>query len=88
MDYMAVSEMKRTKQLWSRLSQSKEVVLTRDGKPGALMLEVNPENLETVVNAVRRALFSESVSKIRARAEIEGIPSEVEIAQEIAASRQ
>jgi hypothetical protein len=86
MDYMAVSELKRSKSLWSRLSASKELVLTRDGKPGALMVEISPDNLEQVVSAVRRALFSEAVSQARRRAE-ENPDLEEEIANEIEASR-
>ena len=85
---MAISELKRTKQLWERLEKSKEVVLTRDGKPGALMLEVSPGNLETVVAAVRRALFSEAVSNARARAERAGGLSDKDIEREIADSRR
>lgn len=87
MDYMAVSELKRSKNLWTRLSKDKEVVLTKDGKPGALMLGVTPENLETVVRAVRQALFSEAVSNIRRRTASEATPTEAEIQAEIEAAR-
>jgi hypothetical protein len=73
MDYMAVSELKHSRNLWNRLAASKEVVLTRDGKPGALMLEVTPETLEQVVASVRRALFSQAVSSARARAETDPV---------------
>lgn len=84
---MAVSELKRSKSLWSRLSASKELVLTRDGKPGALMVEISPENLEQVVSVVRRALFSEAVSQARQRAETNSALEE-EIAKEIEAARE
>lgn len=87
MDYMAVSELKRSKTLWSRLSASKELVLTRDGKPGALMVEISPENLEQVVSVVRRALFSEAVSQARQRAETNS-DLEEELAKEIEAARE
>jgi hypothetical protein len=87
MDYMAVSELKHSKNLWTRLSKDREVVLTRDGKPGALMLGVTPESLETVVRAVRQALFSEAVSNIRRRTASEAIPNEAEIQAEIEAAR-
>lgn len=83
---MAVSELKRSKSLWSRLSASKELVLTRDGKPGALMVEISPENLEQVVSIVRRALFSEAISQARRRAEVNS-DLEAEIANEIEAAR-
>jgi hypothetical protein len=87
MDYMAVSELKRSKSLWSRLSASKELVLTRDGKPGALMVEISPENLEQVVSVVRRALFSEAVSQARRRAEANSDLG-AEIADEIESARE
>ncbi len=83
---MAVSELKRSRNLWSRLSASKEVVLTRDGKPGALMVEVSAENLEQVVAALRRALFSQAVSNVRARAELDA-PTAEDIEREIQAAR-
>ena len=87
MDYIPISELKRSKQLWSRLAASKELVLTRDGRPGALMVEVAPDNLELVVGAIRRALFSESVTQARRRARgVEGLEEEIE--REIQAARQ
>ena len=87
MDYLAVSELKHSKNLWSRLSKEKEVVLTKDGKPGALILEVTSESLDTVVTAVRKALFSESVSNVRRRTAEAGGFSEAEIRAEIEAVR-
>ena len=87
MDYMAVSELKRSRSLWSRLSASKELILTRDGKPGALMVEVSSDNVEHVVTAVRRALFSEAVSQARARAE-GNLNLEDDIKREIEAARE
>lgn len=83
---MAVSELKHSKNLWRRLSAAREVVLTCDGKPGALMVGVTPENLEEVVAAVRRALFSRAVSNARARVEVEPV-SDVDIEREIKAAR-
>lgn len=82
MEYMAVSELKRSKNLWNRLSASREVVLTREGKPGALMVGVSPDNLDDVVAAVRRALFSQAVSNVRARAEAHPV-SDADIEREI-----
>jgi hypothetical protein len=87
MDYLAVNELKHSKKLWSRLSEQKELVLTKDGKPGALILGVTPESLETVVTAVRKALFSEAVSNIRRRAAAQDLPDAEEIRAEIEAAR-
>lgn len=65
MNYVTVSELKHSKTLWERLSAEKELILTRDGKPGALLLEVNPENVEQTLSAIRRSLFSETVTNVR-----------------------
>jgi len=86
MEFMAVSELKRSRTLWARLAKSKEMVLTRDGKPGALLVEVSGDNLEAVLGAVRRALFSQAVSKARRRAE-ERPPTGEELEREIRAAR-
>lgn len=67
MNYIGVSELKKSKSMWEMLDREKELVLTKDGKPGALILPVSPEGLESTLRAVRRALFSETVSAIRGR---------------------
>lgn len=87
MTYIGVSDLKRSRQMWEMLSREKELVLTRDGKPGALIVEITPEGLENAVAAVRRALFSEAVSSVRRRAE-KNPPSPEEIELEIQASRR
>lgn len=85
---MAVSELKKSRDLWARLARSREVVLTKDGKPGALLVEVKPETVEVVVSSIRRSLFSDAVSTMRARAEVLGGLDESEIEREIQATRE
>lgn len=86
MNYIGVSELKKSKAMWKMLSHEKELVLTRDGKPGALIVEITPEGLESAVAAVRRALFSEAVTSARSRATI--APSSLkDIDREIRESR-
>ena len=87
MNYIGVSELKKSKAMWEMLAREKELVLTRDGKPGALIVEITPEGLENAVSAVRRALFSEAVSSMRRRAAANP-PTDKDIAREIRASRQ
>jgi antitoxin (DNA-binding transcriptional repressor) of toxin-antitoxin stability system len=85
MNYIGVSELKKSKAMWEMLDREKELVLTKEGKPGALILPVTPEGLESTLKAVRRALFSETVSSIRARG---GNSAEEEINREINTVRQ
>jgi len=67
MTFLGVSDLKQSRKLWETLAREKEVILTRDGKPGALIIEISPEGAEATIAAVRRALFSESVSAARDR---------------------
>lgn len=87
MNYIGVSELKKSREMWEMLSREKELVLTRDGKPGALIVEITPEGLESAVAAVRRALFSEAVSQARNRA-VKNPPAPGGIEREIQASRR
>jgi hypothetical protein len=86
MNYIGVSDLKKSREMWKMLAREKELVLTRDGKPGALIVQITPEGLEGAVAAVRRALFSETVSSARRRASKKPI-SAADIEAEIQASR-
>jgi len=85
MNYIGVSELKNSKSMWEMLQRDKELILTKDGKPGALILPVTPEGVEGTLRAIRRALFSETVSAIRSRGE--GYSS-ADIDREISAVRR
>jgi PHD/YefM family antitoxin component YafN of YafNO toxin-antitoxin module len=65
---MPVAELKKTKELWRRLDEDKELVITRDGRPQAIMVSIHPDELESSLAEIRRALFSASVMNIRERA--------------------
>jgi len=84
MNYIGVSELKKSKSMWEMLDREKELVLTRDGKPGAVILPITPEGLESTLKAIRRARFSETVSAIRVRSK--SVNSD-EIEKEISFSR-
>jgi len=88
MDYLAVKDLKKTRELWQKLADERELVITRDGKPSALMISISPETVEDSLREVRRALFSAAVSRVRRRAEKEGIPDDAAIASEIDQSRR
>ena len=88
MDYLAVKDLKKTRELWQKLADERELVITRDGKPSALMISISPETVEESLREIRRALFSGAVSRARRRAEKEGIPDDSAIAAEIDQSRK
>jgi antitoxin (DNA-binding transcriptional repressor) of toxin-antitoxin stability system len=86
MNYIGVSDLKKSKALWAQLENERELVLTRDGKPGALILPLTPETVESTLRAVRRALFSETVTQIRKRQGSKPVPEKA-IANEIREAR-
>lgn len=87
MNFIGVSDLKKSREMWKLLAREKELVLNRDGKPGALIIEISPEGLESAVAAVRRALFSEAVSAVRRRA-AKNPPAPGDIEREIHAARR
>ena len=67
MDYIAVKDLKKTKELWEKLDREKELIITRDGRPSALLISVSPETIDDSLREIRRALFSAAVSRVRQR---------------------
>lgn len=88
MDYLAVKDLKKTRELWEKLASEQKLVITRNGKPSALMISVSPETVEEALREIRRALFSTAVSRVRKRAEMEGSLADEAIAAEIDQSRK
>ncbi len=55
------------------LASEREIVLTANGRPFALMTRVEPETLEEELVAIRRARARLVVERIRARAKAQGL---------------
>lgn len=91
MPYLAVKDLKKSKQLWEMLARERELVITRDGKPCAIMVEVGPDEAETSLAEIRRALFSAAISSARRKAEKspptpDGIDREIRLSRKTSAS--
>lgn len=87
MGYLTVKDLKQTRNLWRQLSAERELVITRDGKPCAILVEVNAESCDESLAEIRRGLFSAAVSRIRRKAVNQPIaPAEVDAA--VAESRK
>lgn len=86
MTYISIQDLKKPKMVREALSAEHQLVLTKDGTPFALMVEVTPDNVEESLREVRRAMFSALVTKVRRKGR--GHPvSEEDIESEIAAFR-
>jgi antitoxin (DNA-binding transcriptional repressor) of toxin-antitoxin stability system len=87
MSYMAVKDLKNTRSLRERLSKERELILTKDGQPFALIIGIPPENVEKSLAEIRRAMFSTAVMGARQKAALDP-PGQNDIADEITKSRR
>ena len=87
MTSIAVKDLKRPRELRAILEREREVVVTKDGRPFAIMIGVDPEGADDTLGEVRRALFSTAVRRARRRATQVPI-SAAEIQVEVEAQRR
>ena len=64
------------KNIWESLRTSGEVVITNNGKPTALMLNISDDNFEQVSKAVRQAKAMIAFNSMRAKAAALGFMSD------------
>ena len=76
------------KSIWQALASSGEVVITNNGKPTVLMLNISEDNFDQVVRAVRQARAMLAFNHLRGQAAERGFMSEEDIEVEIAATRK
>ncbi len=73
MDYVTVRELReKSGEVWQRIEGGEEIVVTRNGKPFALLLATQPSELEEMVRAHRAARFGAVVKRMQAQAKQSG----------------
>ena len=88
MDFYTVRDLRTTpKSLWDSLTADGEVVITNNGRPTALMLDISDGTFEESLKAVRQARAMIASNAIRERASRCGFVTDEEIAAELAAAR-
>jgi hypothetical protein len=75
------------KTIWKDLSKNGEAVITNNGKPAALMLDIADGNFEEVVKSVRQVKAMIAFNSMRSRAAKNGFMTDEEIEAEIKAAR-
>ena len=89
MNFYTVRDLRTTpKSVWENLSADGEVVITNNGKPTALLLDITDGSFEETLKAVRQAKAAIAFNAMRARAASEGYMSDEEIEAEITAARR
>jgi antitoxin (DNA-binding transcriptional repressor) of toxin-antitoxin stability system len=66
MKFLSVRDLKtKSSQVWSELPDQKEMVVTSNGRPIALLSSINENNLEQVLTAFRRARAADALAAIQ-----------------------
>lgn len=89
MNFYSVRELRTTaKDIWDNLNDGGEVVITNNGKPKVLMIDIANNDLENTVKAVRQAKAMLAFNVMRSRAVKQGFMSDADINAEIASVRK
>ena len=66
MKFLSVRDLKtKSSQVWKELAGQKEMIVTNNGRPIALLSSINENNLEQVLKAFRRARATNAVASIQ-----------------------
>ena len=88
MNFYSVRDLRTdSKSMWADLSSGDEVVLTNNGKPSALIIDIPEGSFDEVVQAVRQAKAMIALNNMRRKAARAGYMSDDEINSVIAAAR-
>ena len=74
MKFISIRDLRgNTARLRKDFQSEREVVITANGRPFAVMTHVEPDKLEDEILAIRRARARAALSRIRAKAKAEGL---------------
>lgn len=68
MSFIQVKDLKKTAELWEKLRLEHELIITKDGMPKAIMIGIEPDEVERAIEEIRRIRFSIAVERVRRRA--------------------
>jgi prevent-host-death family protein len=74
MDYVTVRELRaESAKVWDRIEAGEELVVTRNGKPIALLLHTAPAEVEQALRAYRAARLGTVLDRIQTLASVQGL---------------
>jgi prevent-host-death family protein len=88
MQFVTVRDFRNSsKAIWDKVKQDDEIIITNNGKPTALLININESNFEETLQDIRRAKLDRLFDDAREEAAERGFLSEAEIEAEISAAR-
>lgn len=89
MNFYSVGDLRDTSNtIWDDLSSDGQVVITNNGKPTAIMLDIADGSLEETMLAIKQAKAMLAFHSMRQKAAEHGYMTDEEIEAEISAARQ
>ncbi len=80
MNFYSIRDLRtESKSMWADLSRGDEVILTNNGRPSAIMIDIPEGSFDEMVQAVRQAKAMIALNNMRQRAAREGFKSDDEI---------
>jgi len=80
MNFYSVRELRSdSKAMWQNLAAGSEIVITNNGKPSALMIDIPEGGFDDIVQAVRQAKAMIAYNNMRRKAAERGFMSDEEI---------
>ena len=74
MDFVTLRDFRtQPGKVWKKLAKARELVVTRNGKPFALLTETTPTSLDEDLASLRRARFGRALGAIREQAKARGL---------------
>jgi len=90
MKFVSVRDFRiRPGDIWKQLKIDKDIIITSNGKPIAILNPIEAENLESSITVLRRARALLALEEIQKESALKGVDklSEEEIEEEIKSSR-
>ena len=88
MNFYSVRDLRTdSKRMWADLVSGDEVVLTNNGKPSALVIDIPEGSFDEIVQAVRQAKAMIALNSMRRKAARTGFMSDEDIESVIAEAR-
>ncbi|MDR3295695.1 MAG: type II toxin-antitoxin system prevent-host-death family antitoxin [Clostridiales Family XIII bacterium] len=89
MQFVTVRDFRNSsREIWDKLSKDEEIVVTNNGKPTALLMNITENNFEDLLAGVRQAKAAQAFNRMREESARRGFMSGQEIEDEIQAARK
>jgi prevent-host-death family protein len=88
MEFVSVRDFRNSsKSIWEKVTRDEDIVVTNNGKPTALLININEGKFEETLQDIRRARLGRMLEDAREEAAGRGFLSDADINAEINAAR-